>query len=380
MGSAPKSGGGTRPAWRPRWRRLLAALGASLFAFALLLELALRAAVFTESEGLARIAWRLREPDNFSSRWYDDYWILKHRFTRPDDRLPALYDPLLGWRASWISPGDYRHADADRIGERRPVLLYGDSFAACVTPPEDCWQGLLERSELGGRYALLNYGVGGYGLDQAYLLLRETLDLWAARDPVVVVAVLVDDDLDRSLLRFRGWPKPRLVLTESGALEPDEPRVPSVDEYLVTHPIGIRSYALRYLLYGARLLPRNETESWIGRGTRVERAQELNRAILEAIRAETAARDLELFVLLLHGSHYLRQHDWREVFLVTELERLGVPYVSSKPLLLADRERSGRPEADYFIAQGRGVGHYTPLANEVVFAALAAGLRGDFDG
>ena len=94
------------------------------------------------------------------------------------------------------------------------MLLFGDSFCECATPPEECWQGLLERSPLGPRFALVNYGTGGYGLDQVLLLARRVLDRWRGRDPLVVVGILVDDDLDRDALALRNFPKPRFRLAD----------------------------------------------------------------------------------------------------------------------------------------------------------------------
>lgn len=363
-----------------RPRHLLFKLALAGVIAAGLFEGAIRFLALSESPIARRWGAALRSPGNFSNRWSDDYWMLKYRFAAPDARLEPIHDSLLGWRSAAIEPGTYRHADESTLAGRRPVLLYGDSFALCVTKGEDCWQGLLERSELGAELALLNYGVGGYGLDQMYLLIQQSIDHYVELDPIVVVAVLVDDDLDRSALRFRSWPKPHLSVTPEGALVPDGPVTRDPLEYLRDNPIGIKSYGFRYLVYGAHVLPRNESEWLMGRSSRVADTEDLNRHILDALAAELAARELDAFVVLFHGRHYLRMYDWREAFLVSELQRLGIPYVSSKPRLLDDRQRTGRGDDAYFFAEGREREHYTPLGNEIVFAALKAGLTGEFDG
>lgn len=363
-----------------RRRRLLFKLGFAGILTAVLFEGAIRFLALSDSTIARRWGAGLRSPGNFSNRWSDDYWMLKYRFADPETRLEPIYDPLLGWRSAAIEPGTYRHADESTLAGRRPVLLYGDSFALCVTKAEECWQGLVERSELGEDHVLLNHGVGGYGLDQIYLLFQHSIDHYTELDPIVVVAVLVDDDLDRSRLRFRSWPKPHLSVTPEGTLVPDGPVVRDPLEYLRENATGIRSYGLRYLVYGTHVLPRNESEWLMGRGSRVAETEELNRRILDAFAGEFAARQLDAFVLLFHGRHYLRIHDWREAFLVAELQRLGIPYVSSKPRLLEDRRTTGRGDDAYFFAEGRGREHYTPLGNEIVFGALSAGLAGEFDG
>lgn len=363
---------------RPRRRLLLKLAFAGLLMIGSF-EGAIRFLALSDSTVARRWGADLRSPANFSNRWSDDYWMLKYRFADPEALIEPTYDPLLGWRSAAIEPQSYRHADEAELDGRRPVLLYGDSFALCVTNAEECWQGLLERSGLAREHALLNYGVGGYGLDQIYLLFQRSIDHYTELDPIVVIAVLVDDDLDRSSLRFRSWPKPHLSVTPEGALALDGPVTREPLDYLRQNSTGIWSYGWRYLVYGAHVLPRNESEWLMGRGSRVADTEDLNRHILEALAADLAARNLDAFVLLFHGRHYLEIHDWREVFLVRELRRLGIPYVSSKPRLLQDRRRTGRGDEAYFFAEGRGREHYTPLGNEIVFAALRAGLLGEFD-
>ncbi len=89
-----------------------------------------------------------------------------------------LFHPVLGWDY----PPELVHADAQdvvythgKMGERRTctnfdstmIATYGDSFTYCAeTGDEDTWQTHLAR-KLGTN--VLNFGVGGYGTDQALL-------------------------------------------------------------------------------------------------------------------------------------------------------------------------------------------------------------------
>lgn len=98
---------------------------------------------------------------------------------------------------------DLRHQDAGNIGRRRPVLLFGDSFAAGVGDAES-FQNILNHDEAFSRdYYLLNYGVSGYGVDQIYLMLQHTLPLYQR---TIVIFSLMTFDLDRSILTFREAP------------------------------------------------------------------------------------------------------------------------------------------------------------------------------
>jgi hypothetical protein len=156
--------------------------------------------------------------------------------------------------------------------------------------------------------------------------------------------------------------------------------VPSAREFLAQHPPEIASYALRYLIYGAHLLPRKESEWLIGRGDQVERTKRLNREILEALRASLEARGLEAFFVLFHGQDYVDRTDWRERFLRAELERLDIPFVSARDRIRAHRRTSGLPTRSYYMQEGPQKNHLNDLGNEVVFAAIADGLEGRFDG
>src|SRR6185369_16736756 len=120
----------------------------------------------------------------------------------------------------------------------------------------------------------------GYGLDQIWLLLDRTVDRYLERKPVVVVAIQVDDCLDRTIFTFHGWPKPRLRIA-GDALETENLPVPSLEEYLAHNPVGIRSYAWNYLVYGQRAGPEAFTRWVQGQRAADERKQVLARRILE---------------------------------------------------------------------------------------------------
>ena len=157
-------------------------------------ELCLRALLFHDIPGCGQLEARLRDAPSYFQRFEQGYWTSLVRFSKKarEDPIPG-YDPLLGWRGRGLAADTYAHPQEEWLGDRRPVLLYGDSFAQCTTPEKDCFQGLLARSELNRTHGLLNYGLGGYGIDQTYLLLRASLDRFAERDPIVVVSVMVDD-------------------------------------------------------------------------------------------------------------------------------------------------------------------------------------------
>jgi hypothetical protein len=179
----------------------------------------------------------------------DDYWKLLYLFPNHDEPadtrsqragMVSHFDSQLGWVNSLISPESYHHADAAGLGSKTPILLYGDSFAQCRTPPDECFQGLINSDpQLGSTYHLLNYGVWGYGLDQIYLLYRKTVDLY--KNPVVVISLL-PEDMDRAVLTVRDAPKPYFALNHGNLELKGAPIDPDLACFHRKHPPAVRSY------------------------------------------------------------------------------------------------------------------------------------------
>ncbi|MFT7464568.1 MAG: hypothetical protein ACI9EF_002924, partial [Pseudohongiellaceae bacterium] len=113
----------------------------------------------------------------------------------------------MGWVGDAIEPQTYNHRDEAALGGRRPVLLYGASYAQCAAglAMTDCFQHAMAASDLADSYGLLNYGVGNSGIGQTYLMMQNTLDRFSGRDPAVVIGLVLETDFDRAMLSFRGW-------------------------------------------------------------------------------------------------------------------------------------------------------------------------------
>ncbi len=152
----------------------------------------------------------------------------------------AKRDPLLGWPA----PSDFPSQRYDRSGSRpipsfpEPgracVSIYGDSFTfGAGVSDEEAWSNQLSML-LGCRVA--NYGVGGYGSDQAVLRFEQNVDDEA---PVVVLGHLSENIL-RNVNRYRpliaaggSWGlKPRFVLGNDGSLELLPIEISTVSDFL----------------------------------------------------------------------------------------------------------------------------------------------------
>lgn len=334
----------------------------------LLFEASVRVLLFSDAAAGLPLAHELRNADRLAHANVEDlYWLLQARFLGTSPSVPGDFDPHLGWVGALVSPGDYRHSEAEGLGGRRPVLLYGDSFARCTTPSGACFEDLLQAGDLGPTHKLLNYGVSGYGLDQITALVEATAEHHRDRKPVIAVGVFVDDDLDRCALSMRGYPKPRW--TEDGEFAPVEFELGDLPWF--------ESYGLRLLLHGKWMAHSRAHDLLCPRG----RLEALNRTRCERV-IERLARSLEgsgseAFVLLFNGRESTVRpavSGWREPFLRERLDELGIPWVAVRGPLLAHARQCGRPISDYFQRDG----HMNALGNFAAFRALRDGLAGRF--
>ncbi|MCG8591463.1 MAG: hypothetical protein MJE66_19380 [Proteobacteria bacterium] len=153
-------------------------------------------------------------------------WLYRHPGTEGYAAYRARRDPVLGWPA----PDQVGRGEMDAAGSRsvpafpdpeRPncVALYGDSFTwGDEVGPEDAYGNVLAE-RLGCRVA--NYGVPGYGSDQAFLRYRDRVGDGA---PVVVLGHF-SENVIRNVNQYRGFIsrgdfglKPRFVAEPGGGL------------------------------------------------------------------------------------------------------------------------------------------------------------------
>lgn len=369
---------------RRRWRRALVGAALGLLLALAGSEAALRFLLFHPGELAQRLGKNLRRIESFGDLQSDEeVWKLQWAFSDRAGAKPNDHpDPLVGWRGALL-PG-FLHPqgqDLERtLRGRRLVLLFGDSYAQCNTPPNLCFQRLLQESDLGSRFLLLNCGVGGYGLDQIHLLIRNVVPNYAKYSPIVVLSVFADDDLDRTALGFRCWPKPRLELRD-GVLDYGAPVETDVETYLARHPVRITSYLHRLLGWRQGLLP-HRLQRWIRvDDQRIEEKRALSRAILDATAADLRGLGLEYFVLVFQGEVLLnlRGKQWQEELLEQFARDEGVGLISTEPFLLAASGGNAEVALRLFGGTPQLAGHYNAEGNRVAFEALRQGLLGRFD-
>jgi hypothetical protein len=170
--------------------------------------------------GIALKIGALRRPDLYADYASDDtYWFLQQKWNpRQPFVLPDHVHEVLGWsqRApTATNPLGLFDMTRLRLAATGPKLLFfGDSFVRGAADREfQLPEYLNARLE---DLSVADLGVGGYGLDQIYLMF-EALRPQAAGSQILV-GILAEDDLDRTTLSVRTSQKPYFALSADGGL------------------------------------------------------------------------------------------------------------------------------------------------------------------
>jgi len=333
-------------------------------------------------EGLIRLGIALdlsglREPGLYADPHADDdYWKLAYAWNSEAQarvRTSAGRHPRIGL---W-NPGTrtnprvvVRDEARDLPAGEDVVLFFGDSFVGGVrsVPPDLSLPAQIDDRLRG--VAVINYGVGGYGVDQSYLRFEEAVRKLGGRRPVILFGVLTVD-LDRTIVSVRDFfPKPRFALVdgelvlenvplwESGAGDPAR--------WFEEHPPAVRSYFAAYLARRMRWAAAGGR--WWESGYRRDTKMQVNRRILEEVVSLARAQGLPLLFVLFANENELVT-GWRGPFLARVFDELGVPWVDTRGAIRASPARAYGDDW-HFNAIGNA------LAARAIAERLGQGLEG----
>jgi hypothetical protein len=211
---------------------------------------------------------------------FEEQSLKIQRLLEPGPKLLQL-DPALGWRYRAGHRDARNQMNAQGLRSSREyspfpgpgvtrVAAFGDSFVYCnEVANDDAWPALMETAF--SPMEVLNYGVGGYGTDQAFL---RYLAEGSLLSPDVVIIGFAPVDLGRTVNVYRRFVsnrelplvKPRFVLGADGELTllPSPLRGPSDYERYLREPARITELG-RYdqwyqpAVYENRLFDRSAT-------------------------------------------------------------------------------------------------------------------------
>lgn len=321
-----------------------------------------------------------------------------------------IHDPVLGWPA----PSRAEEEGRDEVGARRSpafpdreasppaVSCYGDSFTWSAEAEDDeAWPEVLS-TLIGARVD--NFGVGGYGSDQALLRFERNSEQGIDQAPVVVLAHLTENVL-RNLNQYRGLIygsngglgfKPRFVLDADGELRLIPLALPAPEDYdafihdpsMVLHnetfaigsAEGPSIARFPYILSAARAFAHPRVRAFFSGQPHYARfynpshpaqGAELTAAIMERFwREATAQGRIGVPVIIPTGLdiEYFRKRDaWPYQGLLDDLKRRGVPVLDLGPIVEA--ETRGADLKEYF-ALGEVSRHFNARGYKVAAEAI----------
>jgi hypothetical protein len=345
-----------------RWQ-LLVFLATLVVAF-VLAEVAFRAALFSTNDAFKT----LREAGAYSDDSSEsDFWKLYYLF---GGKLEPFHPhPLLGWVGDF-QPRTLMHNHVGEVGHRRPVLLYGDSHAQCL-PQVECFQAILNHDlAFASDHYLLNYGVGGYGVDQTALLFANSVHRFER--PFVIFSLMVED-LDRTLLSVRFGQKPHFAVEGGSLVLKGVPVEANPADFFRENPPQIRSYLWRRFLYARVNGVPAVVDRWLkGEKRRTAEKIDLNGRILDAVVDDLRRSRLDFFFVVFPlirpgdpAFAFDREDNWRDLFLRRYLEERKIPHIWSKDLIRQDPSFHGDNLDLYIIlANGHPTTHFNRLIAE----------------
>jgi len=357
----------SRRALRGPGRPASSAIAAGLYLFGLLAfcEVFSRVAlvvpaVLKHVAGTCDAAWRLR-------------WVSRELHTGGAYAFDA-YSPTRGWTLrsnvhGWrafdkgvLNSNSHglrgrREYTYDKPAGVRRIEVFGDSFTFGEEVGDDATFAAQLQRLMGSSAEVMNFGVHGYGHDQMLLYFREE---GVRYQPDLVVLGFVDWDMERNLLEFRDFAKPRFDLAGDRLLLRNFP-VPSPDQVLAAEHYRSRFVDLLAILYQGirRQLGRTQADS-----------ERVTTALLDAFRENVAAAGAKLAIAYLpvegellpeadatrdgesYVAHYCQQH--------------GVPAIDLRPAFVG-LEQHG----EHFRVRG----HWNQREHHIAAEALQAGLR-----
>jgi len=303
----------------------------------------------------------------------DDYWNLYRyweqgqlkAFMHVNGQLLRKYKrihPLLGWTEANITmnnPLGLQEDSLKQLGSMNPkILFYGDSFVKGMSDKEFIIPRYMN-SKI-SRMDVINMGVGGYGLDQIYQLFKETYQ--KAHDPLILVGILGNDDLDRTILTVRRSQKPYFIIDTSGNLQlKGVPIEKDQRKYFENHPLSIKSYFFAYI-----------KQKLFAQENKIDMKKQISSKLLELFKLNSDNAKDKLIFILFYRESSLSNTDWQEKFLKDALQQMGAHYIDTKDILL-QYARDKNLKLSMFYKQKSQ--HHNNLGNQVIAEGIIKYLR-----
>ncbi|GEM_PF-1455842 len=325
--------------------------------------------------GIALNIKRFKSPSLYADSSSDnDYWNLQRiwegwqssAFVNKNGkgllRKSERVHPLLGWAEANITENNPFGLQEDALKQMEradpKILFYGDSFVKGASDKEFQIPKYMDRKMDG--VDVVDLGVGGYGLDQIYLLFKETYQ--KAANPLIVVGILANDDLDRTILSVRTSQKPYFVIDAAGDLQlKGIPIEKDQQRYFQHHPLSMKSYLVAFL-----------KQKWSKKENKLNTKKRISSELLERFKTDAHTAQNELLFVMFYGQQSLRKTDWQDEFLKEKLDQMGAHYIDTKELLLQYAQENHLELSSFYV---QGNGHHNNLGNQVIAEGIINYIR-----
>lgn len=364
----------------------LSLLFLSLFICFVVAEIGWRFIIFSDSEIFKNQQQAFLYADPYSE---DDYWKLQFNLVTKKDTSPTIIKHRTTlckqnkiYYTRYILLDNYKHVNFTNVNNKRPVLLYGDSFAACYSK-NDCFEHILNNDEaFSKKNYLLNYGVGEYGLDQIYLLFKNSVDNY--KKPFVVIS-LMTLDLDRSILSVRGGPKPFFSIENNMLKLHEQPAYSNLESFFSNNKPQIISYFYRRGLYSkaAKKLMPDKLISYLKKEEYYKTKKiQINKKIITEIVEKLKARKIDYVFLVFHpnfipecGKMNQNVTDWRSTFIRNLLDENSIPYIWSKDIILQNMKDENLSLSEYYDKDGHPNAYQRKLLSQRIKEIVLQGSQ-----
>ena len=269
------------------------------------------------------------------------------------------HHPILGWVSN-------KNKQTEK--KLRPkILFYGDSFMEGVISSHLSISSFVQK--LVPAYQTLNFGVGGYGVDQIWLNFRESIKKFPK---ATVVFSLLTEDLDRSILQLRGSPKPFYKKNEKGewGLQ-GVPLNRDIQRWINDNPIQIKSYSYALIKTGLNLVLNLFDGS--NSDCLKDEKKDVNQFIFDQLIVTAKENNHPLLILLFVTQRtFFKRDPWRHKFVTSYFEEKNIPVVDTLRVIKEDMKKTNRSLNEYFIPND---GHPNALGNQVIAKAIFKTLK-----
>lgn len=349
-----------------------------------LLVAALSALLFLVVEGLASTALLIRDVRNASQPLLSDFD--QHTYDEvlgwaptPGFSVPDMYGE--GKDLTVDARGFRRGGERPRVVDGPRILCSGDSFThGDGVGDEDTWCAQLAR-RLGT--SSVNLGVGGYGIDQAFLRYVHVAD--ELEHDVHVFAFIWHDFVRMRYSRFVDSPKPYLEESGDSLVVRNVPvprripglsRIPGVLRNVGHAARGLRMFQL-FRLFG-QAAPAASGEL-TGGGEPVltqDAASKVAADIVGSLGRLSREREVRIVLVMLptlQDTSLTASEPWRSVIERAALEE-DVPFLDLTTSF-EDANIPGDAIDSMFIVEGRAAGHYNERGHRFIAERLESAVR-----